>query len=55
MNPTSTRRLRRTTAALAMGWALLAIVLSVGALHGPEGRFVHPFITVRTGSPDRAR
>jgi hypothetical protein len=50
MNPTSTRRLRRTTAALAMGWALLAIVLSVGALHGPEGRFVHPFITVRTGT-----
>jgi signal transduction histidine kinase len=51
MNPTSTRRLRRATAALAMGWALIAIVLSlVGALHDPEGRFVHPFITIRTGT-----
>jgi signal transduction histidine kinase len=50
MNPTSTRRLRRATAALAMGWALLAIVLSLGALHDPEGRFVHPFIVIRTGT-----
>jgi signal transduction histidine kinase len=49
MNPTSTL-LRRVTAALAMGWALLAIVLSLGALHDPEGRFVHPFITIRTGT-----
>ena len=51
MNPTSTRRLRRATAALAMGWALLAIVLSAGgALRDPEGRFVHPFVTLRTGT-----
>ena len=39
MNPTSTRRLRRATAALAMVWALLAIVLSLGALRDPEDRF----------------
>jgi signal transduction histidine kinase len=49
MNPTSTL-LRRVTAALAMGWALLAVVLSIGALHDREGRFVHPFITIRTGT-----
>ena len=51
MNPTSTRRLRRATAYLAMGWALLAIALSLGAaLHDPEGRYVHPFTTIRTGT-----
>jgi signal transduction histidine kinase len=50
MNPTSTRRLRRATAAFAMAWALLALVLSLGSLRDPEGLFAHPFATVRTGT-----
>jgi signal transduction histidine kinase len=49
MNPTSTRRLRQLTALIAMGWALLAIVLSLAALREPGGRFTHPFDTVRAG------
>ena len=49
MNPTSTRRLRRATAALAMGWGIFALVLSLGALRDPEGLLGHPFETVRTG------
>ncbi len=50
MNPTSTRRLRRATAAIAMGWALLAILLSMGALRNLEGVYDHPFTTIRTGA-----
>ncbi len=50
MNPTSTRRLRRATAAIAMGWALLAIVLSMGALRNLDGVYDHPFSTIRTGA-----
>ncbi|MFQ5415689.1 MAG: sensor histidine kinase [Myxococcota bacterium] len=49
MNPTSTRRLRRATAALAMGWSLLAIVLSLAALRSPDGRYAHPFLTMWVG------
>jgi signal transduction histidine kinase len=50
MNPTSTRRIRRATAAIAMGWALLAIVLSMGALRNLDGVYDHPFSTIRTGA-----
>jgi signal transduction histidine kinase len=50
MNPTSTRRLRRATAALAVAWALLALVFSLGALRDPEGLVTHPFLTIRSGT-----
>jgi hypothetical protein len=50
MNPTSTRRLRRASAAIAMAWALLGLALSLGALRDPAGLFTHPFLTVRTGT-----
>ena len=43
MNPTSTRRLRRTTAALAVAWSLLAIILSFAAIRPPEDVLYHPF------------
>jgi len=33
-----------------MGWATLAIVLSLGAFRDPNGLFGHPFETVRTGT-----
>ena len=36
MNPASTRRFRRLTGLLAVGWALLAIGLSVSALLSPR-------------------
>jgi signal transduction histidine kinase len=49
MNPTSTRRLRRATATLAMGWGVFALVLSLGALREPDDLLGHPFETVRTG------
>jgi len=48
MNPTSTRRLRRATATLALGWATLGLVLSLGALRDPSGLLTHPFDTIRT-------
>ena len=43
MNPSSTLRFRRTTAAIALGWAVLAIVLSLGAFRAPVDRLHHPF------------
>jgi signal transduction histidine kinase len=43
MNPTSTLRLRRLSAALAVAWALVAIVLSFAALRVPEGALHPPF------------
>ncbi len=43
MNPTATLRMRRATAALAVGWSLLALLLSLSVLRAPEERFVHPF------------
>jgi signal transduction histidine kinase len=49
MNPTSTLHLRRTTAALAVAWALVAIVLSLAALRVPEGALDHPFADSRLG------
>jgi two-component system NtrC family sensor kinase len=42
MSPTSTLRMRRATAALAVGWSLLAILLSLAVLRGPEEHFVPP-------------
>jgi signal transduction histidine kinase len=49
MNPTATLRLRTATAALAVGWATLAIVLSVAALHLTERSVHHPFLDARLG------
>ncbi len=49
MNPTSTLRMRRATAALAVGWSLLAILLSLAVLRAPEDRFVHPFAVALQG------
>ncbi len=50
MNPTSTRRLRRATATLAVGWALLGILASVSALRDPESRLYYPFTDARMGA-----
>ena len=44
MNPTSTLRVRRATALLAGCWALLAIVLSIGAMGAPSSGVYLPFI-----------
>jgi signal transduction histidine kinase len=49
MNPTATLRLRTATAALAVGWAMLALVLSVAALHPAERSVHHPFLDSRLG------
>jgi len=49
MNPTSTLRFRRVTTALAVAWALLAIVLSAAALQVPEGALHRPFADARLG------
>ena len=49
MNPTSTLRVRRYSAALAMAWALLAILLSIAALRIPEGALCDPFADARLG------
>ena len=51
MNPTSTPRLRSITAALAVGWALLALALSLTTVRAPEDRFYHPFgLSIMGGS-----
>jgi hypothetical protein len=42
MNPSSTLRFRRTTAAVALLWAVSAIVLSMGPLRVPAGGVQHP-------------
>ena len=47
MNPTSTLRLRRFTAALAVGWAVLAIVLSAASLQLPADTLHRPFRDAR--------
>jgi two-component system NtrC family sensor kinase len=47
MNPTSTLRLRRFTAALAVGWALLAMVLSAASFQVPEKALHPPFFDTR--------
>ena len=47
MNPISTLRARRLIAALFLGWALLGIVLSLGALRAPGDRLYHPFVHTR--------
>ena len=49
MNPTSTLRMRRATAALAAGWALLAIVLSLSVLRAPSELLYNPFADLRMG------
>ena len=49
MNPTSTLRWRSLTAALAVAWALLGLILSVAALNVPEGAAGHPFTDTRLG------
>ncbi len=51
MNPTSPLRFRRTTAAIAIGWALVALALSLGPLRAPSHKLNHPFsITVLGGN-----
>ncbi len=51
MNPTSTSYLRRSTAALALAWALVAILLSLAAaLRAPEDELRHPFVAARLGA-----
>jgi signal transduction histidine kinase len=47
MNPFSTQAVRRAVAALFLGWALLAIVLSLSALRAPGDRVYHPFTHTR--------
>jgi signal transduction histidine kinase len=49
MNPRSTLRFRRTTAALAVFWSLGAILISLMALRAPDETFVHPFQDSRLG------
>ena len=49
MNPTSTQRLRRVTAALAFAWGLSAILLSLRTLVTPADILVPPFRGVRLG------
>jgi signal transduction histidine kinase len=49
MSPTSTLRMRRFTAPLAIAWALSAILPSVAALRAPEGAWDHPFDEPRLG------
>ncbi len=49
MNPTSTLRMRRWTAFLAIAWALLAIFLSIGGLRSQPGALSHPFSDSRLG------
>ena len=49
MNPTSPLRLRTITAALAIGWATLSILLSLAALVSTRGQFSHPFSDARLG------
>jgi signal transduction histidine kinase len=49
MNPTSTLRMRRLTAALAVAWAGVAIVLSLASLRIPPGQLHHPFLDSRLG------
>src|SRR5262245_41133897 len=49
MSPTSTFRMRRATALLAIAWALSAILPSTGALRGPGDGVDHPFAAARLG------
>ena len=49
MNPTSTLRMRRWTAFLAIAWALLAIFLSIAGLRSQPGALSHPFSDSRLG------
>ena len=49
MSPTSTLRMRRATALLAVVWALSAILPSIGALRPPADGLDHPFTDVRLG------
>ena len=49
MNPTSTLRMRRATAFLAVTWALVAIFYSVVGLRAPEDALNHPFGDARLG------
>jgi signal transduction histidine kinase len=49
MSRTSTLRLRRATALLAIGWALSALLPSFGALRVPDDALDHPFRESRLG------
>ena len=49
MTPSSTFLVRRAVAALFVGWALLAIVLSLGAMRRPAHELCHPFTDTRVG------
>ena len=49
MTPSSTFLVRRAVAALFVGWALLAIVLSLGAMWRPAHELCHPFTDTRVG------
>ncbi|MDJ0851351.1 MAG: ATP-binding protein [Myxococcota bacterium] len=49
MNPSSTLRWRRLSAVLAAGWALLALGLSVLAIHVGGDVLQHPFADTRLG------
>src|SRR5215468_3892225 len=49
MTPSSTFLVRRAVAALFVGWALLAIVLSLDAMRRPAHELCHPFTDTRVG------
>jgi signal transduction histidine kinase len=50
MNPATTRRFRRLTGLVGVGWALLAIVLSVSALFAPRSTLTLPVNTSFVGA-----
>ena len=50
MNPSSTLRVRRLIAVLAVGWAALAILLALSVFLGSGERIFHPFLDTRVGT-----
>jgi signal transduction histidine kinase len=50
MNPSSTLRVRRLIATLAVGWAALAIALALSVFLGSRERIFHPFLDTRVGT-----
>ena len=50
MNPSSTLRVRRLIATLAVGWAALAIFLALSIFLGTGDRIFHPFLDTRVGT-----
>ncbi len=49
MTPSSTQLVRRAVAALFVGWAVVAIVLSLAVLRRPTDELYHPFTDTRVG------